>query len=316
MTELDLYRTMARIRQFEEKAESLFMKGKLPGFVHLSIGQEAIAAGVCSQLGRSDYITSTHRGHGHAIAKGMTVEKMFLELFGREAGACHGKGGSMHIFDFEVGMLGANGVVAAGIPIATGAALAIRLANRDSVAVSFFGDGAANRGVFHESLNLAQVWELPVLFVVEQNGYASTTPYQATHAYESAARFASGYGMRSELVDGNDVEAVADAVRGLLPAVRSGEGPALLEAVTYRVKGHYVGDPGQYRGKEEIEAARERDPLARYRSVLTDRAIPAETLNAIDEEERERILRAAETAAEAALPEPEQALEHLFAESL
>jgi len=310
-----MYRTIVRIRRFEERAEALFQGGKLPGFVHLSIGQEAVAAGVCAQLTREDYITSTHRGHGHAIAKGMRVEAMFLELFGRAEGACRGKGGSMHIFDFSVGMLGANGVVAAGIAIATGAALASQLAGNRRVAVAFFGDGATNRGTFHESLNLAAVWQLPVLFVVEQNGYASTTPYHETHAYASVAAFAKGYGIQAEAVDGNDVVAVSSVTGALLEGVRGGRGPALLEATTYRVRGHYVGDPGRYRTRDEVKRAQARDPLARLRARLLERGATRATLDALEAEEGERVAQAAAEAEAAAFPAPDSALEDLFGEA-
>lgn len=313
MDELELYRRMVRIRRFEEKAEALFLGGRLPGFVHLSIGQEAVAVGVCSRLTPQDQITSTHRGHGHAIAKGMSVEAMFLELFGRAAGACRGKGGSMHIFDQAVGMLGANGVVAAGLPIAVGAALTSSLRRDGRVAVPFFGDGATNRGLFHESLNLAQVWRLPVVFVVEQNGYASTTPYADTHAYASAAEFARGYGMRVRKVDGNEVEEVAAAAAELVDCARTGGGPGLLEAVTYRVRGHYVGDPERYRSRDEVKGARELDPVARFRKRLLERGRPANELDALEAEERERAEAAARAAEAAPLPAPDEALEDLFA---
>jgi pyruvate dehydrogenase E1 component alpha subunit len=238
-----------------------------------------------------------------------------LELFGRAAGACRGKGGSMHIFDYSVGMLGANGVVAAGLAIAAGAALATKLAGRDGVAVAFFGDGATNRGTFHESLNLAQVWSLPVLFVVEQNGYASTTPYDDTHAYRSTADFARGYGMEVARVDGNNVGAVSEAAGTLMSHARAGAGPGLLEAVTYRIKGHYIGDPEKYRTRDEVKSAQAADPIARCRARLLEGGVAETELQEIEAEERARVEAAAQAAAAAPLPEPASALTDLYAEA-
>ena len=309
------YRLMVRIRRFEERAEALFLGGKLPGFVHLSTGQEAVAVGVCSQLLETDLITSTHRGHGHAIAKGMSVEAMFLELFGSRDGACKGKGGSMHIFDYRVGMLGANGVVAAGLAIAAGAGLAAQLADDGRVAVPFFGDGALGRGTLHESLNLAAVWKLPVVFVLEQNGYASTTPYNDTHAYPSAAAFAEGYGLKAHKVDGNDLRAVARAARDLVERARRGDGPGFLEALTTRIKGHYVGDPETYRNRMDAADTRSLDPLVRYRALLLEEGVGEDALLDIEQEEAERVEAAAVKAAAAPRPEAAEALTDLFVEA-
>ncbi len=314
MDALGLYRTMVRIRRFEERVEQLFLAGKLPGFVHLSIGQEAVPAGVCAHLRPDDYVTSTHRGHGHALAKGTDPAAMMAELYGKRTGSCRGKGGSMHIFDARLGMLGANGIVCAGVPIAAGAALAARLLGQDRVAVAFLGDGAVARGPFHESLNLASLWKLPVVFVVEQNAFASTTRYEEAHAFASVAEFVRGYGVASHRVDGNDVEAVYRAAGDLVDRARSGEGPGLLEAVTYRLRGHYVGDPQRYRTREEVEEAQARDPVRRWREVLRSRGVPEEVLEAVEREEEERVEAAVRFAEESPLPEPEEALEDLVSD--
>lgn len=311
---LQLYRVMVRIRRFEERVEELFLAGKLPGFVHLSIGQEAVPAGVCAHLTPEDYVTSTHRGHGHAIAKGMDLGAMMAELYGKRAGSCRGKGGSMHIFDARLGMLGANGIVCAGVPIAAGAALAARLLGQDRVAVAFLGDGATARGPFHETLNLASLWKLPVVLVVEQNAYASTTAYEEAHAFASVAEFVRGYGVAAQRVDGNDVEAVYRAAGELVARARSGRGPGLLEAVTYRLRGHYVGDPQRYRAREEVQAAQERDPIRRWREVLRSRGVPEEALQTVESEEAARVEQAVRFAEESPLPEPEEALEELVCE--
>lgn len=314
MDAVGLYRVMVRIRCFEEKVEELFLAGKLPGFVHLSIGQEAVAAGVCAWLRRDDYMTSTHRGHGHAIAKGVDVRSMMAELYGKRTGTCRGKGGSMHIFDARLGMLGANGIVAAGVPMAAGAALAAKLLGQDRVAVAFLGDGATARGLFHETLNLASLWKLPAVFVVEQNGFASTTRYEEAHAFPSVAEFARGYGIAAIRVDGNDVEAVYQAAGELVRRARSHKGPGLLEAITYRLRGHYVGDPQHYRTREEVRQASARDPVARWREVLLSRGVPQATLEAVEREEEERVAAAVRYAEEGPFPEPEEALEDLVSD--
>lgn len=314
MDAVGLYRVMVRIRCFEEKVEELFLAGKLPGFVHLSIGQEAVAAGVCAWLRRDDYMTSTHRGHGHAIAKGVDVRSMMAELYGKRTGTCRGKGGSMHIFDARLGMLGANGIVAAGVPMAAGAALAAKLLGQDRVAVAFLGDGATARGLFHETLNLASLWKLPAVFVVEQNGFASTTRYEEAHAFPSVAEFARGYGIAAIRVDGNDVEAVYQAAGELVRRARSHEGPGLLEAITYRLRGHYVGDPQHYRTREEVRQASARDPVAHWREVLLSRGVPQATLEAVEREEEERVAAAVRYAEESPFPEPEEALEDLVSD--
>lgn len=281
---LDLYRLMCRIRCFEEAAEAASMGGVaawglaasdkpalVRGPLHLSIGQEAVAAGVCLNLQREDLLTSTHRGHGHTLAKGASAERMMCELFGRATGYNRGKGGSMHIADFSVGMLGANGVVAAGIPIATGAAHALKVRRLPHVVACFFGDGAANRGPFLEGLNWAKVYQLPVLFVCEDNRISATTPTGPMTAGAGVSARAESMSIPALKVDGNDAEAVDAAAAKLLAEVRAGQGPRLLHAVTYRFKGHVSVDPGTYRDPAEVKAALERDPvrLARERLLAT-----------------------------------------------
>src|SRR6188474_671264 len=238
-----LYVTMARIRAFEETALAAHKAGEIPGPLHVSIGQEAVAAGICVNLRIDDRITSNHRGHGHAIAKGADPKRMMAELYGRANGYCKGKGGSMHIADFSVGMLGANGVVGGGANLAVGATIAARLRGSDQIAVCFFGDGASNRGPVHEAMNLAAVWNLPVIFFCENNQYASTTSVKTVMKIEDIADRAAGYGMLGVIVDGNDVVAVYSAVREYVERARSGGGPVLIEAKTYRMRGHFVGDP-------------------------------------------------------------------------
>ncbi|HEX5640521.1 MAG TPA: thiamine pyrophosphate-dependent dehydrogenase E1 component subunit alpha [Burkholderiaceae bacterium] len=299
-----LYTTMARIRAFEDAAEIASQGGvsawgleasgtpaRVRGPLHLSTGQEAVAVGVCANLRRDDLLTSTHRGHGHTLAKGADMTAMMCELFGRASGTNGGKGGSMHIADFSVGMLGANGVVAAGIPIATGAAHALKLAHSDRIVCCFFGDGAINRGPFLEGLNWAQVYRLPVLFVCEDNRIAATTPTATMTAGEGAAARARAFGILTLTVDGNDVEAVAAAAAELTGQVRGGA-PALLHAITYRFKGHVSVDPARYRDAAEVERARQDDPLARARQRLDALGLG---------DEAGRILDAARTEVQAAL---------------
>ena len=311
---LRLLAAMLRIRRFEERTEELYRAGELPGFVHLSIGQEACAAGACAALRRDDYITSTHRGHGHCIAKGADTRKMMAELYAKATGVCKGKGGSMHIADFSVGMLGANGVVGGGANLAVGAAIAARLRGSDRVALCFFGDGAANRGPVHEASNLAAVWKLPVIFFCENNGYASTTPATYALSVENVADRAAGYGMPGVVVDGNDALAVYDATREAVDRARAGCGPSLIEARTYRLKGHYVGDPEKYRPRDEVGAAAERDPIARLeRRLLEAGALTRVETAGLQRAAEEEIEAAIEYGRSSPLPEPEAALDDLYA---
>ena len=255
-----MHRRMLLIRGFEQRVADLYRDGEVPGFVHLSIGQEATAVGACWPLGPKDVITSTHRGHGHCLAKGLDPFGMFAELMGKDRGTNRGRGGSMHIADPKLGIFGANGIVAAGVPIAVGAAVAAQLRADDSVAVSFFGDGAPAQGAFHEALNLAAVWQLPVIFFCENNGYAEFSPASTQHA-ASLERRAAGYGIPFVAVDGNDVAATAAAMEEVVRNARAGGGPSVVEAATYRWHGHYEGDPQRYRTPEEVTAWEARDPL-------------------------------------------------------
>jgi acetoin:2,6-dichlorophenolindophenol oxidoreductase subunit alpha len=310
-----LYRAMARIRAFENAAEEASKGGvaafgaslsqaKVRGPLHLSTGQEAVAAGVCLNLAREDYLTSTHRGHGHTLAKGASMERTMCELFGRASGFNGGKGGSMHIADFSVGMLGANGVVAAGIPIAVGAAHALKIQRSSSMVCCFFGDGAINRGPFLEGLNWAKVHELPILFVCEDNRWSATTSTEAMTAGDGALARARAIGVPGEEVDGNDVFAVDAVAKSLMDAIRRGEGPRFLflHAVTYRFKGHVSVDPATYRDGEEVSRALESDPL-----VLAAQQVPPPEVEKIDREAEDEVRRALEVAAAAPWPEPASA---------
>lgn len=264
----DALRRMYLIRRFEEGAEDAYTRGLIHGTMHLSIGQEASATGTCMVLRKSDYITSTHRGHGHCIGKGADPKLMFAEFFGKEEGYCRGRGGSMHIADVESGNLGANGIVAGGIPIAVGAALAIKRQKRDDVAVCFFGDGASNEGSFHEALNMAAIWKLPVLFVCENNKYGMSVSTERSMAVTHIAERAAAYNMAGTVVDGNRIEDVAEAVMNATALARKGGGPSLIECKTYRIRGHSKSDRNRYRTKEEIEAWKARDPIGHFENEL------------------------------------------------
>jgi TPP-dependent pyruvate/acetoin dehydrogenase alpha subunit len=296
---LALYRTMCRIRAFETEAEKASLEGRVGGAVHLSIGQEAIAAGVCANLGTDDQITTTHRGHGHCIAKGTPPEAMMLELFGRAGGTSGGKGGSMHIADFSVGMLGANGVVAAGIPIAVGAAHGAKLKGEDKVVVCFFGDGAVNRGPFLEGLNWAVIFKLPVVFVCELNAFASTTRTEAVTAGDGAAARARSFGIATYEADGNDVEAMDDLLGDIVARARGGEGPFFVAARTYRLKGHTSVDQAPYRKQDEVTAHWESDPMIRCEARLIELGVQRTRLDGI-RHAAEAEMAAAAAAADAA----------------
>jgi acetoin:2,6-dichlorophenolindophenol oxidoreductase subunit alpha len=261
-------RRMCLIRRFEEGAEEAYMRGLIHGTMHLSIGQEASAVGSTMALRKTDYITSTHRGHGHCIGKGADPKLMLAEFFGKEEGYCRGRGGSMHIADVESGNLGANGIVAGGIPIAVGAALAIKKQKRDDVAVCFFGDGATNEGAFHEALNMASIWNLPVIFVCENNKYGMSVSTERSMAVANVADRASAYNMPGVIVDGNRIEDVAEAVLVAVARAREGQGPTLVECKTYRIRGHSRSDRNRYRSKEEIEEWKLRDPIGHFEGEL------------------------------------------------
>ncbi len=312
-TAITLLTTMMRIRAFESRVEELFLAGKVAGSVHLYIGEEATAVGVCGALNPTDYITSTHRGHGHAIAKGARLDKMMAELFGRRTGYCKGKGGSMHIADFSVGMLGANGIVGGGFAIAVGAGLSSKMRGSSQVAACFFGDGASSRGTFHEALNMAAVYRLPVIFVNENNQYASTTPASYAVSVRDVAERAGGYGIPGVVVDGNDLFAVREATLEAAARARAGDGPTLLECKTYRWRGHYIGDPEQYRDRGEVAQWRERCPIQRLQSELLSRGMVrqeeiAEISRRIDQEVNEAV----QFAEESPLPDPDEAIDDLF----
>ena len=311
-----LYRRMVGIRLFEEKVGELFLAGELPGFVHLYVGEEAIAVGVCANLTEADYITSTHRGHGHCIAKGARIEAMMCEIFGKKTGYCKGKGGSMHIADFSIGMLGANGVVGGGYNLAVGAALASKMRNSGQVAVCFFGDGASNRGTFHEAMNLAAAWKVPAVFVCENNQWASTTPYRTTTSVADIADRAASYGIPGVIVDGNDVFAVYETARMAIECARKGEGPMLIEAKTYRIKGHFVGDPEMYRTKAEVQEQFDKnDPLKRFVKSVTEREwLSAATMDAIKAEMATEVERAVEAARQAPYPDSSDLFSGLYVE--
>ena len=324
MTELlSLYRTMVRIRAFEDAAEIASQGGVqawglsasakpalVRGPLHLSTGQEAVAAGVCAHLKPADLLTSTHRGHGHTLAKGADSTKMMCELFGRANGYNKGKGGSMHIADFSVGMLGANGVVAAGLPIAVGAAHALKLRKVDAIAVSFFGDGAINRGPFMESLNWAVVYHLPMLFICEDNQISATTASAPMTAGQGASPRAESLQVPALKVDGNDVEAVSNAAAKLIAEVRAGAGPRLLHAITYRHKGHVSVDPGTYRDPEEVRKALERDPIKRTRLQLEAAGLGAQAAQ-VEAEARAEIDAALAAAEASPVPEVHEAYQDI-----
>ncbi|MFZ0133578.1 MAG: thiamine pyrophosphate-dependent dehydrogenase E1 component subunit alpha [Desulfobacterales bacterium] len=309
-----LHRTMVTIRQFETRAGELFAAGRIPGFIHLSLGQEASAVGVCSCLRADDYLTTTHRGHGHIIAKGADLKKMMAELFGRQTGYCKGKGGSMHIADFSLGILGANGVVAGGLPIIAGAGFSIRMRKTDQVAVCFFGDGAANRGPVHEVMNLAAVWKLPVVFVVENNQYASTTAHRDACAVEDISLRAAGYAMPGTTVDGNDLLQVRQAAETAVARARRGDGPSLLESRTYRIRGHFEGDPQKYRRPAEVASwQNDNDPVARFsRFLISEKVLTADMEKDIWDAVAIELNAAVEFAEHSSWPEPGQALEDLL----
>ena len=309
-----LLKKMILIRLFEEKTEALFHQELIPGFVHLSIGQEASTVGSCSALRPDDYIISTHRGHAHILAKGAEPKYMFAECFGRTTGYCKGKGGSMHIADFSKGILGANGVVGGGFPIMVGAGFSIKLRKTDQVGMVFFGDGASNRGTFHEACNMAAVFKLPIVFVCENNRWASTSPAEKMVAGGSVAGRANGYGIPGFITDGSKVLDVLEAVTEAVERARSGKGPTIVETETYRYKGHFEGDRQKYRTQDEIHDYRmARDPIDRFETLLVDEGtLNKESVEAIWSETRTAIEEAAQFGLDSPLPEPEDALNDLF----
>ena len=314
--QLEMLRTMQTIRRFEERASEDFQAGLIYGVVHCYIGQEAVAVGVCANLNDDDQIISTHRGHGHCIAKGADLKRMMAELYGKRTGYCKGKGGSMHIADFSIGMLGANGIVAGGIPIVTGAGLAAQLEGKGRVAVSFFGDGAANAGPFHESINIAALWKLPMLYVCENNLYGVNTPADQAVSVKDVTERAAAYGIPGVVVDGNDVLAVHEVAEAAVKRARAGQGPTLIECKTYRWRGHteIQGMPDR-RPAEEIEVWKRQDPIARLVDVLQDQgSLTEDGWNSLDEEILHALDEAVTFAKESPFPDLNTAVEDVFAD--
>lgn len=303
---LEMYRRMVRIRRFEEAAIDLFKRGMLKGSVHPYIGQEASGVGICLALRRDDLITGTHRSHGHMLAKGSDPKVLMAEIRGRATGCCRGFGGSMHVADLTVGSLGALAVVGAGLPLAVGAGLGFRMQGKDSVAVAFFGDGASNTGNFHEALNMASIWDLPVVFALENNHWAVSTRVECSVKVEDLSLRAASYGIPGVRVDGNDVVAVHQAAVEAVRRARSGSGPTLLVTETYRIEGHYAGEPQVYRTRAEVDEWRqpERDPIARFHGYCAGKGITPEELDAIASEVRTEIEGALRFAEESPQPDP------------
>ena len=293
---LEILERMWLVRAFEEKVSELYAAGRVAGLIHLGIGQEGSAVGTCSALRRDDYVFGTHRSHAHAIAKGADLRKLMAEIAGRSTGYCKGKGGSMHISAPEVGFVTATGVVAGNIPLALGAALTSVTRNEDRVSVAFFGDGAGQSGPFHESLNLAALWKLPVILVCENNGYVEFSPLSAHTVVERLADYASVYSIPAVTVDGGDVLAVRDAVRQAVDTARGGRGPSFVEVLTHRLRGHYEGDPARYRTLSEREEWKRRDPVARFARNLLDSGVPPPALDYVETVAREQVAGAAEQA--------------------
>jgi pyruvate dehydrogenase E1 component alpha subunit len=305
---------MLRIRRFEEQIWEIYTSGLMHGLAHLYIGEEAVAVGVCTALRDDDFITSTHRGHGHCVAKGGKLDEMMAEVMGRVTGICRGKGGSMHIADMSVGILGANGIVGGGFGIATGAALSAKLRKTDQVAVCFFGDGASNQGIFFEVMNHAAIWDLPVIYICENNQYGEYTATDSVTAGDTIADRAKPFGIPSSVIDGNDVEVVYEAAKEAVERARSGGGPSMIECTTYRHLGHHVGDPGDgYRSEEERQEWQDKDPITQYRSILAKAGIDETDLDRIDQEVKDEVADAVESAQGAPWPDVEEADQHVFA---
>jgi pyruvate dehydrogenase E1 component alpha subunit len=312
---LDMYHKLVLIRRFEETANQLYMQGKVPSTLHLYIGQEAVAVGVSAHLNPDDYVLSTHRPHGHALAKGVSPHAIMAELFGKATGTCKGKGGSMHVGDMEVGMLPAIAIVGGNAPIAAGAALAFKLQKSARVAVCYFGDGAANEGAWHEALNAAAIWDLPVVFVCENNLYAASTPFNLAFRTENVAQRAQAYGIPGVVVDGNDLLAVYSEAQQAVARARRGEGPTLIECMTYRLCGHSRSDPRTYRTKEEEDEWAAKDPLPRFKSYLLSEGLVNKEQITESEQAVEELLQAAIAFAEdSPEPQPADLYTHVFKE--
>lgn len=315
----EMYKKMEEIRQFELRAVELYQAGEIPGFIHSCLGQEAAEVGVMAALHPEDYIVTTHRGHGHVIAKGTDLNRMMAELYAKEDGCCRGKGGSMHIMDRSKNILGANGIVGAGTALGTGAALAAKLRGSRQVSVCFFGDGAQNEGVFHESMNLASIWNLPVIFACENNLYAESTSQKYHMKPNDIAQRAKGYDIDAYIADGNDVLDVYEKARLAVETCRAGKGPVLIESKTYRWLGHYVGDPGVYRLPEEVDfwKSEEKEPINKFRQLLIEAGIFKEAeLDEIRSAVQERIEESVEFARNSKSPDVSIALEDVYKEGL
>ena len=314
-TALHFYREMYVIRQFELKAAELFMQGLMAGNIHTCAGQEAPAVGACQALQPTDFTASTHRGHGHSLAKGAKLDLMMAELFGKANGYCKGKGGSMHLVDIGIGMLGANGIVGAGIPIAAGSALASKILKTDEVTLAFFGDAASNQGTFHEAINMASAWHLPAIFLCENNQYGVSVCIDRVCNVTNIADRASAYTIPGKVVDGNDVVAVYEAVKEAAERARKGDGPTLIEAKTYRHRGHYEGDPQMYKTPEEMERWKALDPILRLRSdILKARLAKASELDKIDADIQADIEKAVEFAKNAPYPDASEVTTDVYAD--
>jgi len=311
---IEMYRTMVRIRRFEERVAREFADGNIPGSVHSYIGEEAVAAGAIAHLRTDDYILSTHRGHGHLIAKGGKTDLMMAELFAKKTGYNLGKGGSMHIADVDIGILGAMGIVGSGIPIATGAGLSAKMRGTDQVTICFFGDGASNIGRFHEGINMASIWSLPVIFICENNLYAVSVPQSYSMKIRDVADRAVSYGIPGVSVDGMNVIAVHETAGEAVARARRGEGPTLIECKTYRYRGHAEGLPSPYRTKEELEEWMKKDPIESYTAKLIEmKVLTKKQANDIDQEMLEEMDQAVKFAQESPFPKPEETLENVYA---
>ncbi len=314
---IEMYTTMVKIRRFEETIGELTASGTITGFVHLCVGQEAAAVGVCKALRDDDYITSNHRGHGHLIGKGGKIDLMMAELFAKKTGYCKGKGGSMHISDMDLGILGANGIVGGGPPLACGAALAAQYKNTDQVSVCFFGDGASNQGTVHESMNLASIWSLPIIFVVENNCYAEFMNQKDHMRVENVSDRAAGYGIPAEVVDGNDIIAVHKAAAKAVSLVRSGKGPVMIECKTFRIAGHFLGDPETYRDPKEVQEWQHesKDPIPRFEKILLKKKVlTAAGISEIKQKASEELEQAVEFAKSCPNPDPVDLMTDVYAD--
>jgi len=310
---LDIYENMLRIRKFEIRLTECFTKGMLAGNIHTSVGQEAIAVGACKALEKKDFITATHRGHGQCIAKGAKTDIMMAELFGKVTGYCKGRGGSMHVADVSLGILGANGIVGAGIPIATGSALTSKIRGTDEVTLAFFGDGASNQGTFHEAINMAAAWKLPIVYLCENNQYGVSVNIHSVTNTDSIAVRAKAYDIPGVIVDGNNPLEVYEAVKKAVQYAREGNGPSIVECKTYRMRGHYEGDPAAYRSKETTEEWRKKDPIDRFKEYLLNEAIDEKELIAIDEAMDREIEAAYEFAKSSPYPDASEVTMYVYA---